>query len=203
MIIIGLTGTFGCGKSTVARFFKEQGAIVIDADRIVHQKYRRGTNCWRKIKGYFGQEILNKDRTINRKRLAEVVFAQKKHLKALCEIVHPPVIKEVKSQLKAIEKRRRKALVVIDAPLLFEVGLEKITDFTICVCAPRRIQIKRILTKKVLTKEQMEARLRSQMSAKEKKLKADFIIDNSGSFAGTRRQAEKVLKKIKEAKRNK
>ena len=196
MVVIGLTGTFGCGKSTVAKFFKEEGAIIIDADKIVHQKYKPGTKCWQKIKAYFGQEILNKNQTINRKCLAEIVFTQEKHLLALCKIIHPPVIKEIKNQIKAIKKRKKKTLVIIDAPLLFEVGLEKIVDFTICVCSASHIQIKRILTKRTLDKKQIEARLKRQMPAKAKKLKANFIIDNSGSFAGTRRQVKTILKKI-------
>lgn len=197
MIIIGLTGTFGCGKSTVAKFFKEKGAIIIDADKIVHQKYKPGTKCWCGIKACFGQEILNKNQTINRKRLARIVFTQKKYLLALCKIIHPPVIKEIKNQIKAVEKREKKPLVIIDAPLLFEVGMEKTVDFTICVYSTSHIQIKRVLAKMDLDKKQIEARLKSQMSAKSKKLKADFIINNSGSFTATRRQVTDILKRIK------
>ncbi len=196
MVVIGLTGTFGCGKSTVAKFFKEKGAIIIDADKIVHQKYKPGTKCWRRIKAYFGQEILNKNQTINRKRLAGIVFAQKMHLLALCKIIHPPVIKEIKNQIRTIEKTKKKTLVIIDAPLLFEAGMDATVDFTICVYSTSHIQIKRILTKRALDKKQIEARLKSQMSAESKKLKANFIIDNSGSFAGTRRQVTDILKRI-------
>jgi dephospho-CoA kinase len=197
MVVIGLTGTFKSGKSSVAKFFKEKGTIVIDADKIVHQAYRPGSVCWHKIKEHFGRKILNRDTTINRKRLADIVFLQPKELKALCKIVHPLVIKEIKNKLKAIKKKTKNATVVIEAPLLFEVGLEKMTDFTVCVWLPRRLQIKRALDKNSLTKREIELRLKHQMSAKEKKLKADFIIDNSGTFAQTRRQVINILKEVK------
>lgn len=203
MIIIGLTGSLGAGKTTAAGFLKENGAVVIDADEIVRQNYKAGADGWRKIIKFFGPGILDRNKNINKKKLSEIVFFDPGKLKALGSIIHPRVIKEIDRQIKSVMKKDKEAVIVIDAPLLFETGLEKKVDFTICVSLPPRLQFKRLLAKKTFDKKQIRARLENQMPLKEKEAQADFIIDNSGSFLKTRRQAADILKKIKQAKVNK
>lgn len=203
MIIIGLTGSMGSGKTTAAGFLKNKCAIVLDADEIARQQYKPGTKCWREIKKYFGAGVLNEDNTINRRLLTQIVFAEKERLNKLCAIVHPAVIREIKNRLKAIKRKKRQAVVVIDAPLLFETGLNKIADFTVCVWLPRRLQMERILARGDLTMKQALARLKIQMPAAQKKIKSDFAIDNSGSFSKMQKQIDSVFEKIKKIKSKK
>jgi len=97
MLILGLTGGIACGKSTVAHLLETRGAKVIDADKIAHEVMRPGTNVWKGIVDYFGKSILNKDSSINREKLARIIFAEEKKRRKLEEIVHPAVIKIIKS----------------------------------------------------------------------------------------------------------
>lgn len=200
MIVIGLTGSLGSGKTTAARFFKKKGAIILDADKIAHQKYKIGTKYWQRIKKCFGEEILNKDQTVNRKKLAQVVFGEQERIDRLCTIIHPAVIREIRTKLKAIRKKDKGAIVIIDAPLLFETGLDKIADFTVCVWLPCHLQMERIVTNGTLTKKEALCRLKNQMAAIYKKRKSDFIIDNSGSFLETEKQVDKIVEEMKKIK---
>lgn len=199
MIVIGLTGSLCSGKTTAAGFFKRKGAIVLDADAIAHEQYKPGTKCWREIKKHFEKGVLNTDGTINRKQLREIVFAEKGRPDKLCEIVHPAVIREIKIRIREIKKKNKKAVAVVNAPLLFETGLDKITDFTVCVWLPYRLLMKRILAARSLTKKQALVILKNQMPPSEKKRKSDFIINNSGSFFKTEKQVESVFEKIKKS----
>ncbi|MFH1857272.1 MAG: dephospho-CoA kinase [Candidatus Omnitrophota bacterium] len=197
MIIIGLTGSIASGKTTAAKLFKKKGAAVIDADKIVHRLYGSCTECRNKIKKTFGEGILNKDKTINRKCLGKIVFSDIEALEKLCGIVHPLVIHEIKSNLKLIKLNKKKTMVVIDAPLLFETGLDKLTDFNVCVSVPKKIMIKRLFKKGILGEKEIMSRLKNQMPVKEKKSKSDFIINNAGSFSDLYKEIENILKKIK------
>lgn len=199
MKIIGLTGSFGSGKTTIAKLFRKQGAIIIDVDDIVHSLYRPQSPSWKKLKRQFGDGILNNDKTLNRRKLAEIVFFDKRQLRKLCYIIHPAVIRQIKERLKKIKRKSKSALVIIDAPLLFEVGLQKIVDFTICVCLPRHLQVKRLLKNSGFSRRQIEARIRSQLPLGQKKKKSDFVIDNSGPLIKAEKQLTKILKYIKEA----
>lgn len=196
MIVIGLTGSLCSGKTTAAGFFKKRGAIILDADKIAHQQYKPGTKYWQRIKKYFGEEILNKDQTVNRKKLAQVVFGKPALIDRLCSITHPAVIREIRTRLKAIKRKNKEAIVIIDAPLLFETGLDKIADFTVCVWLPCHLQMERIVAKGVLTKKEALCRLKNQMPAIDKKRKSDFIIDNSGTFLDLQKRVNSIFEKV-------
>ncbi|MCX5713554.1 MAG: dephospho-CoA kinase [Candidatus Omnitrophica bacterium] len=191
-LIIGLTGSFGSGKSTVAGFFKARGAEIIDADKIARSTLTPGSSAYRKIVDIFGSRIRGSRRSIDRRKLAGIVFNDKILLRRLNSIIHPEVIRVIKKTAK--ETRRR--IVVIDAPLLIEAGLAGWVDKLIVVAISRRIQLKRLLRKTHLDKEDISNRIKAQMPLSRKVRFADFIIDNNATVARTKEQAEKIWKKI-------
>ena len=197
MIVIGLTGSFGTGKSTAAEMFKDLGARVLDADIIAHNLIRPGRDCWRKIVDCFGRDILNRNQTINRGRLARIVFRKRQDLRKLDKITHPLVIREITSRLGKIENSRKDEIVVIDAALLIESGLAEKVDILIVVKLNRAGQIARVLKQKGISREQILKRIRSQLPLSKKIAIADYVIDNNGTKNNTRRQVKKIWEEMK------
>ena len=197
MIVIGLTGSFATGKSTVAGMFKELGARVLDADTIAHDLIRPGRDCWRKIVHCFGPDILNRNQSINRDKLAKIVFRKRQDLRKLEEIIHPLVVREIAGRLGKIENSRKNEIVVIDAPLLIEVGLAKKVDTLIVVKLNRTEQIARALKQKGISRAQILKRIRSQLPLSKKIAIADYVIDNNRRKNDTRRQVKKIWEEIK------
>lgn len=187
-IILGITGSFGSGKSTVARIFKSFGAQVIDADKIAHGCILFGTKTYKRIIRLFGKDILQKKGIINRRKLAEIVFNNKNLLKKLNNIIHPEVIRIIRSQIKLSKAR----IVVLDAPLLIEAKLKGLVDKLIVVKINRVKQVKRIQGKTSLSSTDILKRVRSQIPLREKARLADFIIDNNGPIRETRKQVERI-----------
>ncbi|MEM7819873.1 MAG: dephospho-CoA kinase [Candidatus Aenigmatarchaeota archaeon] len=176
--IIGITGSFGSGKTTVANIFKDLGAYVIDADKIAKQ-LMKNKKIKSKIKNEFG--------TINRKNLSDVVFSDKRKLLKLNKIVHPIVIKEIKNRIK----KSKNKIIVVDVPLLFEAKMEKFFDKIIVVNCDKKMQIKRLI-KKGFEKRDILKRIKSQLPI-EKKLKfADYVIDNNMDIISTKKQVKKI-----------
>lgn len=191
MLRVGLTGGFGSGKSTVAHFFRELGAFIIDWDAIAREITQPHKEAWREIVEYFGMEILNEDLTINRKKLAQIVFNDPQKLKKLNEITHPKIQAEDEKRTSEIASLHPHAIIIKEIPLLTKASLHKIVDKIVVVFAPREKQIERLVAKG-LTKEEVEARIKNQDPPEEKLKIADFIIDNSGSLEDTRRQVEEI-----------
>ena len=134
MIIVGLTGGIGSGKSSVAEMFKDEGAYVIDFDYLSRVVMEPDTPAWRDIVEHFGPEILLPDRTLNRSRLAEIVFSDAQSRKALEGFTHPRIFEKRDTLLKDIEKKNPNAIVIVDVPLLFELSLNKDFDKVIKGC---------------------------------------------------------------------
>ena len=191
-IVVGLTGSFGSGKSTVASFFKAMGAAVIDADRISHEITLPGNLAYRRIIAEFGAGILNADTTINRPALACLVFGRKPLACRLNAIIHPVVIRMIAARIKKI----RKGVIIVDAPLLFEAGMEKSTDCVVVVKASQVNQVRRIQKKSSLTTSAILKRIQSQIPLREKVRRADFVIDNNGTTKKTKKQVEEIWKSI-------
>ena len=193
MLIIGLTGSLATGKSTVAAMFKERGARIIDADAITRDLLSPKGKCIKKVAKVFPDAILTVSYKINRSQLANIVFSNPRELKKLTDILYPEAFKEVKKQ---ISKYRRDALVVLDVPLLFESGWDKITDTTIVVKASRKLQIKRAAQRLGLSKAEISRRLSNQMPIKAKCALADIIIDNRHSLQQTRKQVDAIIDRL-------
>lgn len=192
--VIGVTGIFGSGKSTVSAMLKSYGLKIIDADRIAHRYLLPGTKTYKKILDYFGRGILKKDNHIDRQKLGELVFANQKSLKKLNSIVHPKVIADIREGIKESKEK----IVVLDAPLLIESGLRKIVDDLIVVIIERDELIRRLAKKAALKRPEILKRIKSQIPQKVKSRFANFIIDNSGTISETKKQVKNMMKKIEE-----
>lgn len=191
-IVLGITGSFGSGKTTVARILKSFGAKVIDADKIAHSVIRPQTKIYRKIISAFGEGILKKSRTIDRNKLARVVFNRKELLSRLNNIIHPEVIRAIRHRIKNAKTK----VIALDAPLLVEAGLRNIVDKLIVVKITREKQLKRIQNRTSLSKSDILRRISSQIPLAYKIRLADFVIDNSGSVGKTRRQVKNFLELV-------
>lgn len=187
-IVLGITGSYGTGKTTVAKIFRSFGAKVIDADKIAHSLIKPATTAYNKIIAIFGSRILKKDKRIDRAKLSKIVFNNPKLLERLNKIVHPAVIRIIKNELS----RASRKVVVLDVPLFFEAGLGGLVDKIIVVKLSRQKQLKRLLKKTSLSRQDILKRINAQMPLSDKIRVADFIIDNSGTIEKTRRQVEKV-----------
>lgn len=197
MMIVGITGSFGAGKSTVAGFFKKQGAFVFDADKIAHEALLKKAACYEKIVKIFGNKILKENGEIDRRCLGRIVFDDKLLLKKLCDIIHPYVIKRIKRDIKGLRRIKGSAAAVLDASLLIEAGLRGLVDKLIVVKAGSRRQIERCRKNYGLSGKEVMARIKSQMPIGEKIRFADFVIDNSKSKKRTRGEARKIWERIR------
>ena len=197
MLIIGLTGNLGCGKSTVAAMFASRGAKIIDADAITRELLAPGGKCVKKVAKIFPCAILNKV-TINRSELAKIVFKIPSELQKLTDILYPEALKVVKSQLSLY---KNESFVVLDAPLLFESGWNKITDTTLVVKAKRAQQIERAQKRLGITRSEVLHRLKNQMPLKEKCVMADIIIDNSHDLTQTRKQVDAIIYRLEKRRK--
>lgn len=201
MIVVGLTGGVGTGKSTVAKFFRELGAYAIDFDELAREVTRPHSKAWKRIVRYFGKRILNDDFSINRQKLADVVFSDKGELVKLNEIIHPEVFKEDERITNQIKKLDPAALVVKDIPLLFEVGRPIHVDKVVVVSASKQTQLRR-LEEKGMSRKDAENRMKSQLPLEEKVRSADFVIANDGPPEETKRQVQQIYSLLKEPQRH-
>ena len=196
MIVAGLTGGIGTGKSTVAKIFEEAGAIVIDADKIAKEAVKKGSPAWRKIVNHFGRDILLPEGEINRKHLADIIFNDPRQKDILNQIVHPVVFEETERMLKEIERKDPCSVVILDIPLLIESGMKRDLAEIIVVYIPEEIQIQRLMARDGLNLPEALARIRAQIPIEDKKSEATILIDNSSSRSETRRMALRVFNKL-------
>ncbi|MCM8811976.1 MAG: dephospho-CoA kinase [Candidatus Omnitrophica bacterium] len=196
MIVIGVTGSFGTGKSTVARMLGDLGAVVLDADETVHELMRPGTPVWSRIRRTFGQEVLTSSGEINRKRLGKIVFGDPAMLRRLNRIVHPAVRQRFRQRIAAIKRRDPTAVVVLDVPLLIEAGSQYRIDVLVVVSAPLSAVARRLRQRSGLRLKDVRKIRSYQMPLRQKERMADFIVKNDGSLEATRRRVVRMWKKI-------
>jgi len=201
--VVGLTGGIGSGKSAVAEMFREEGAEVIDFDYLARLVVEPGKPAWRDIVEYFGRSILSSDETLNRSALAELVFSDEKSRKALEGFTHPRIFEARDALLKTIKEEDPLSVVIIDFPLLFELGLGNGLDKVILIYVPREIQIERSANRDNLPREAVEKRLKAQMPIEEKRSLSDYVIDNQGDFAETRAQVHRIMLELRELSKQK
>ena len=191
MIIVGLSGSVGTGKSTVSNFFRELGAYIIDWDELAREVSRPHLRAWEGIVEYFGKDFLNEDLTINRQKLAEIVFSDQKKVTKLNQIVHPEVFKEDERITDEIKSLDPDALIIKDIPLLFELTRPIFVDKIVVVSASEQTQLRR-LKEKGMSREDAQSRIKSQLPLEEKIKSADFVINNDGPLEETKRQVEEI-----------
>ncbi|AAU24560.1 dephospho-CoA kinase [Bacillus sp. GM2] len=191
-LVIGLTGGIASGKSTVAQMFQQCGITVVDADVIAKEAVEQGMPAYQKIAETFGEGVLLETGDIDRRKLGEIVFANEEKRLQLNAIVHPEVRKMmIKQRDEAIRAGER--FVVLDIPLLYESGLEHLTDKVIVVWVPMELQLERLMKRNRLNKDEALNRIHAQQSLDEKKKRADAVIDNSGSLKDTEAQLHQLL----------
>ena len=180
MLVLGLTGNIGCGKSSVSNIFMKKGIDVVDAD-IVARRIFDDKDLLNKVFETFGEGIKNDDGSLNRKALGNIVFNDEEKLKTLNNLTHPKIKENILSEVLKY-KNEGKDIIVIDAALLIEDNYLPHIDKLILVICREDIQIERIKNRDNCTKEEAISRINSQMSQSEKSKFADYIIDNSNSF---------------------
>ena len=196
MLLIGLTGGIAAGKSLVSEILRGLGAYIIDADKIARQVVEPEKPAWFEIVKFFGRDIINKDKTINRKRLGEIIFNDPVKKRKLEEIVHPKVIEEENRLVKEYGRKNPNGIVIIDAALLIEAGSHKRVDKLIVVYADKETQFKRLSERDGLSRADAEKRTASQLPLDKKVKMADFVIDNSKGIEETRRQTIDIFNKL-------
>lgn len=196
MIIVGMTGGIGTGKTTAAEMFRRMGAAVIDADEISHRLIYPGRPAWKKIVSTFGKAVLRRDYFIDRKILAQKVFSDSRQLKKLNGIIHPLVYKAIREKIATIRRPDPSAVVILDVPLLLESVGQRHADKLVVVAAPRDVQLKRVCEKFGIGKSDALRRIKAQMPLKEKIKIADFVIDNGGSLISTEKQVRAIWKTL-------
>lgn len=185
-IIIGLTGGIASGKSAVLNCFKKLGAKTLDSDLIARDVVKKGKPALREIAKKFGKEFIKKDGSLDRKKMAELIFINQQRRKELEKIIHPKIIEVYKKNIRSVKS----GILIIDIPLLFEVGLQKLVDQVVVVWVPENIQIKRLMDREKISQKEALCRIHSQWALDKKKKLADFVIDNSRSLKETQKQVK-------------
>jgi dephospho-CoA kinase len=189
-LTLGVTGNTASGKSLVAQLFREKGCALIDADKIAHGLYSSNPSLVRQITLEFGEDVLHPDGSLNRKRLGQRVFGDPLALAALNRLVHPHLLIELREQILTTLKVMNK--VVVDAALIVEWGIQREFDHLVMVTSPAPQRLVRLMERDGLSRDEAEARIRSQMPEEEKRKSAEFVIENDGDEEGLRGKVDAV-----------
>lgn len=180
-MIVGITGSIGSGKTTAAKIFSRHHFSIIDADEIGHDLIKKGSCHYKRLIGEFGNEILGKNKNIDREKLGNIVFDDSRKLGKLNSMMHPAIVREIKTQIKKIrEECGNKAKIIVDAPLLLETKTKSLVDKIIVVRPKKEKMIRRL--RRRYPKERIEKILNAQMKLDEKLRHADYVIDNDKDF---------------------
>jgi len=192
-MIIGLTGGIATGKSQSSKIFKELGCYIIDADKLSRTLTTKDSRCLKEIVGAFGTDVLKDDGTLNRKKLGQIVFNNKQSKIELERIIHPHIIRRTN---EIIAKKYNTTDIIVDAPLLFEVGLDRICDKVIVIYAKYHLQLARFMKRDNISKEEAIKRIALQMPIEDKMKLADITIDNSGTILELKKNIKFIYKEI-------
>lgn len=202
MKIIGITGTSGSGKSTFSRILSQRDDVkVVDADQVSRDLSKPETDYLKDIVNAFGKEILLEDGNLNRRALAHIIYSDENERKRLNSITFPHITREIYERIKAFANPEVK-FAVIDAPLLFEAGLDKVCDNVISLVADEELQVKRICKRDGIDAETAKARLSSQKPTSFYLDNSDIVIKNTEK-TDLRKEADKIMKKLIQEERNK
>jgi dephospho-CoA kinase len=196
--LIGLTGGIASGKSTVARRLVEHGAVHLDADELARRVVQPGKPALAAIVDAFGTGILKHDGTLDRQKLAEIVFNDDEARQRLNAIVHPAVRELTSRLLQKIEGEDPGAVVVYDVPLLVEAAVDHPFDLIVVTSAPKRTQVERLVEERGLDRNQAQARVDAQVGNTERVAVADVVIDTDDSMAHTMSQVDALWHRIKQ-----
>jgi len=193
---VGLTGGIASGKSTVARTFAALGAQVIDADAVARELVPPGSPGLAAIVSAFGREVLRPDGALDRARLGALVFADEEKRLALEAILHPPILEEIDRRIAKLERTGPGGIVVVEAALILELGLQDRYDTIVVVWAEPGQQERRLVAREDISAEEAHRRIAAQMPLAQKRLRADFVVDNSRDEAACRADAARVFREL-------
>jgi len=196
MILVGITGGIACGKTEVSKVFREKGAVVLSGDRIGKDVVEKNRGILKELVRTFGQEILNKKGGLNRRRLGEIAFASKKSKEKLNRMVHPYLLKELRGKIESLGKKHHREMVVIDAALIVEWGLQRELDYLIFVQSKKEDRIRRLREQRGYSSKEVLYRIKSQLPETTKRKLADFVIKNDKDLTELKEQASQVWEKI-------
>lgn len=191
-MVIGLTGSSGSGKSTVARVFAGSGFTHIDLDALSHMVTSGNSACLNELAAFFGKEVLAPEGGLDRRKLGEIVFSSKAALAELNNITHKYILEEMHNAMDAAEGD-----ILLDAPLLFEAGIDRLCDLCIGVIADRKAQISRIAARDGLSREAAEARLNNQHTNDFFIRSCHICIENNGTEAQLEKKASELIRSLR------
>jgi dephospho-CoA kinase len=197
MLLVGLTGGIASGKSTVSEVWREEGAFVVDADRIARELVQPGRPAWQEILRLFGEEILQADQTLHRKRLAALVFSSKEKREKLNGLLHPRIMEEMDRQIQEIRRKDPEAIVIVDAALLVETGDYRKMDRLVVVQTTETQQIQRLVRRDGITPEEANRIVSAQFPQEEKVKVADVVLRNEGSIEEMRQKTREMFQELK------
>ncbi|RLB29253.1 MAG: dephospho-CoA kinase [Deltaproteobacteria bacterium] len=197
VLLIGITGGIASGKSTVADMLEELGAPAIDFDVIARKVVEPGKEAWKEIVDYFGPDVLQKDGTLDRKKLSSIIFHDKKKREVLERITHPRIIEEFIGDVYEIRHKNPEVIIQAVIPLLYEVGLQHLVHKVIVVYIPQDKQIERLVKRDNISREEAARILEAQLPIDQKANRADFVIHNERSLAHTRKQVSALWETLR------
>ncbi|MST79783.1 dephospho-CoA kinase [Lactobacillus equicursoris] len=191
-LFLGLTGGIATGKSTASKILQDMGCQIIDTDLIAHQQAEVGQAGWLAIKKEFGDVFFKEDQTLDRKKLGQYVFNNPDALKRLSTVTQREILKEVKRQMAQSTAK----VCVLDVPLLFEAGWDQYCDLTVLIDLPEAEELRRLMARDGLTAAEAEKRIKAQLPLAEKRRRASYIIENTGTIEALRKKLDQLLAEI-------
>ena len=195
-ILLGVTGGIASGKTAVAGMLEELGAPIIDFDVLSRVVVEPGKPAWKEIVAYFGEQVLQEDKALDRKKLSEIVFRDFEKRKKLEGFIHPRIFDEFIRLVKEYAAKDPNVIIQAAVPLLYEVNLQYLFHKVLLVYIPEEIQIERLMKRDDISREMAVNILKSQLPIEEKRGFADFVVDNSWSLEDTKRQVKEVWEKL-------
>lgn len=193
-MVVGITGSIACGKTFVTDYLKSKGFDLVDADVLAREVLNKGEEGYYKVINHFKENILDNEKNINRKKLAEIIFNNDEEKKVLENIIHPEVIEKIKEFIKKTDKEK---IAFVSIPLLFEIHFEKFLDKTIVIYSKKDMQIERLMKRDNIDLEYAKKKINSQLSQEEKMKRADYVIDNSFTKEETIKNIDKVIESLR------
>ena len=191
MIVIGLTGGIGSGKSAVSHILKELGAEIIDADRVGHEAYQPHTEAWKAVVAAFGEQVLQPDSQVDRKKLGAIVFSDPEALARLNAIMHPRMYEMMKERLAGLRTAGTR-VAVVEAAVLIEAGWTPLADEIWVTEASEDVVVERVRQRNNLPEEEIRGRIRSQLTNQERALHATAVIQNNGGLEELRQHVQQL-----------
>jgi dephospho-CoA kinase len=196
VLLVGLTGGLGAGKSTVARMLADRGAVVVDADALARGALDPGTHAFHQAVELFGEGILASDGSIDRAALAAVVFADEEKRRTLESLTHPEVFRQLAETVEALQGTD--SVVVFDAALIVETGFHEACDVLVVVTAPLEVQVERVMRDRGMSRPEADARMATQLDPKRREAPAHHVIRNDGDLQHLDAQVDRVWADLRE-----